>query len=83
MHTLKTGDLIALLHPNGKSYLKTGLVITDDFEQITIKWITYNKYFFMEKEGDIFKELNNSLLLGTTSVSRDNNKVNLSLLSSS
>jgi hypothetical protein len=83
MHMLKTGDLIALLHPAGESYLKTGLIIEDDIEQITIKWITYNKCFFMEKEGDIFKELNNSLLLGITSVRRDNNKVNLSLLSSS
>jgi len=36
----------------------------------------------MEKEGDIFKELNNSFLLSAVRINRKNKELNLSLLSS-
>ena len=60
-----------------------GLVISHDVKTFTIKWISYDKVFFMEKEEDIFGELNKSLLLDTVQVYRGNGEINLSLLNSS
>ena len=60
-----------------------GLVISHDVKTFTIKWISYDKVFFMEKEEDIFGELNKSLLLDTVQGYRGNGEINLSLLNSS
>ena len=82
MWTFRTGDLIAKFLPSTKENLQVGLVIDDNPETFLIKWIWFNKVFFMEKEGDIFKELNNSYLLSTIQVHRRNMEANLSLLNS-
>jgi len=83
MYTFKTGDLVAKIHPSIKEPLQVGLIISDDEQTITIKWTSFNKSFFMEKEGDIFRELNKSFLLSTVQVYRGNQEANLSLLNSS
>ena len=82
MWTFKTGDLIAKILPSTKENLLVGLIIDDNQETFLIKWVWFNKVFFMEKEGDIFKELNNSYLLSTVQVHRRNMGANLSLLNS-
>ncbi len=83
MWTFRTGDLLAKTHPAIKRPLQIGLVISHDVKTFTIKWVSYNKVFFMEKEEDIFGELNKSLLLDTVQVYRGNGEINLSLLNSS
>jgi hypothetical protein len=83
MWTFKTGDLIAKNHPAIKTPLQVGLVIAHDIKTFTIKWTSYNKVFFMEKEEDIFAGLNKSFLLDTVQVYRGNQEINLSLLNSS
>ena len=65
MWTFRTGDLIAKINPSTKENLLVGLVIDDNQETFLIKWIWFDKVFFMEKEGDIFKDLNNTHLLST------------------
>lgn len=82
MYTFKTGDLIAKIHPAIKQPLKVGLVISDNDRTFMVKWTSYNKYFFMEKEEDIFGELNKSFLLDTVQVHRNNTEANLLLLNS-
>jgi hypothetical protein len=82
MWTFKTGDLIAKIHPLIDKPLQVGLVINHEKDTFLVKWISFNKVFFMEKEGDIFKELNNSYLLNTVQVYRRNMEANLSLLNS-
>ena len=82
MWSFKTGDLIAKLHPSTNENLQVGLIIRDSQETFLIKWIWFNKVFFMEKEGDIFKELNNSYLLDTVQVHRRNTEAHFSLLNS-
>jgi len=82
MWTFKTGDLIAKIHPLIKKPLQVGLVINHDINTFLIKWISFNKEFFMEKEGEIFKELNKTFLLDTVQVHRMNTEANLSLLNS-
>ena len=63
--------------------LRIGIVINDCDESLMIKWTSYNENFFMEKEGDIFAELNKTFILDTTQVHRTNMGANLLLLNSS
>ena len=82
MFDFKTGDLIAKNHPTQNKAIQIGIVVGHDLSSFMIQWTSYNKDFFMEKQEDIFKELNNSLLLGLTKVQRSNRYLNLSLLNS-
>ncbi len=80
MHYFKTGDLIAKKHPKDNYYLQIGIVINDSKEEFSIKWTWYNKFFFMEKEEEIFKELNKALLLSIKKVDRASANQNLVML---
>jgi len=82
MWNFKTGDLIAQKHPKIKRPLRIGLVISHREDTFLIKWISFNKDFYMEKEEDIFKELNKTFLLNTVQVHRTNMGANLLLLNS-
>ena len=83
MYKFKLGDLISKRHPQDGYMLKTGIIIISDQDSFLVKWVTYNKNFFMEKEDDIFIELNKLYLLSTQSVNRDNTGGCLYLLSAS
>jgi len=80
MHYFKTGDLIAKRHPKEPSYLQIGIVIDDTCEDFSVKWTWYDKLFFMEKEEEIFKELNKAMLLSIKRVNRSANNQNLVML---
>ena len=82
MWTFKKGDLIAKLNPKLTIALKVGIVICDNEEWFSVKWTSFNKKFFMEKEGDIFQELNNTYLLGIDSFQRNDRRNFFTLLSS-
>lgn len=82
MWNFRTGDLIAQIHPAIKEPLKVGIVLKDDKNTFMVKWTSYNKTFFMEKEHDIYSELSNSYLLTTVQFYRKNSDVDLLLLSS-
>ncbi len=79
---MKKGNIVGLRHPTKQRLLKTGIIIEDDRDSITVKWISYDKVFFMEKEDDIFKDLNISMLLNTVIISRASSKGKLLLLNS-
>ena len=80
MWKFKTGDLIAQKLPTMDELLRIGIVVSDCDESIMIKWTSYNKDFFMEKEGDIFAEMNKTFILDTMQVHRENMGANLLLL---
>ena len=82
MRTFKTGDLIAKTLPSRKKPLQIGLVVDDDKVTFTVKWTSFDKQFFMEKEGDIFQELNNLYLLDVVQFHRNSKKPFLVLLNS-
>tara|TARA_R100000963_G_C4531624_1_gene32728 strand:- start:171 stop:461 length:291 start_codon:yes stop_codon:yes gene_type:complete len=65
MCDFKVGDLVEYAHPNMENALKVGLVVKDTKSNFMVKWLWYDKLFFMEKEGDIFKELNKTFVLNT------------------
>ena len=79
----KTGDLVAKKHPVDEIPLQTGLVISHNLEKFTVRWTSFHKLFFMEKEGDIFEELNKTFLLGTEHFYREKPNASLILLNSS
>ena len=82
MWKFKTGDLIAQKHPNIDKPLRIGIVIEHCDDTMMIKCTSFNSDFFMEKEGDIFKELNKTFILDTTQIHRTNMGANLLLLNS-
>ena len=71
MRYFKQGDLIAKKHCATKDLLQIGVVLRSTKESFDIQWTWYNKTFFMEKEGDIFKELNNQHLLTTVTYTQE------------
>jgi len=73
---------VAKFHHSVGRPIQIGLVVFDNSDAFSVKWTSYNKFFFMEKEEDIFEELNKTFLLSTVSFSRDDSRHNLSLLSS-
>ena len=81
MYSFKLGDLVAS-EINGLQ-LKTGVVVDTNSTSVIIKWTSYNKDYFLEKEDDIFIELNNLYLLSFQSIDRNNAEASLRLLSAS
>ena len=82
MTRFKTGDLVAKKHPVEDIPLQTGLVVSHDLEKFTVRWTSFHKVFFMEKEGDIFAELNKTFLLRTEDFFREKEPALLYLLNS-
>lgn len=84
MYKFKKGDLIGIRHPgNHDSPIKTGVVTDESEYNIIVQWLSYDKTFFMEKQGDIFQELNKSYLLSRQAYHRLNEGAALYLLSPS
>lgn len=83
MYNFKIGDLIAKKDQNQNLILKVGVVLHSEQDSFIIKWTSYNKEFFMEKEDDMFCELNNMYLLSFQSFKRQQEGAFLCLLNSS
>ena len=83
MHVFKKGDLVGLNQAATNKNVKTGIIVNQEKLGFTVRWTSYDKNFFMEKEDDIFSELNNLYLLSTQSIRRNNTTACLSLLNAS
>ena len=86
MYNFKIGDLIGKNIDN--KIVKIGVIIEEKEKHFIVKWISYNKSFFLEdednkKKNEIFNELNKLYLLSYQSINRDNKGAFLTLLSSS
>ena len=79
----KTGDLIARIHPASRKPLQIGLIMCHTKKDFDVQWTYFDKVFFMEKEGDIFTELNKTFLLTTETFYRDERDSDLCLLNPS
>lgn len=83
MYNFKVGDLIAKKNPNQDLILKVGVILRSEQDAFIVKWTSYNKEFFMEKEDDMFGELNNMYLLSLQSFNRRTEGAFLCLLNPS
>lgn len=72
MWEFKTGDLIAKHGPRDKKPIQVGIVIKENKHTFTIKWLWYDKIFYMEKSGAIFQNLNKEFLLNIEQYHRNN-----------
>ena len=82
MYTFKVGDLVARRNPENGLIFKTGIVLYAFEETFVVKWTSYNKDFFLEKEGNLFENLNNLYLLSLQSIKRREEDDFLCLLNS-
>ena len=79
---IKLGDLISQLHPSTYKSLKIGIVIGAQKKDFSVKWIWYDKYFFMDEEDSLFNELNKEYLLTSTTIHRQCGDMALKVLNS-
>tara|TARA_Y100000592_G_C5449280_1_gene307801 strand:- start:1189 stop:1440 length:252 start_codon:yes stop_codon:yes gene_type:complete len=63
------GDLVGL-HFTEKN-IKLGIIIDSKKHNFIVKWIWYDKLFFMDGSSPLFEELNNQYLLNETTYERD------------
>jgi hypothetical protein len=63
------GDLVGLCFT--EKNIKLGIIIDSKKDNFIVKWIWYDKLFFMDGSSPLFKELNNQYLLNETTYERD------------
>lgn len=79
---IRLGDLIGHLHPTTSKSLKVGIVIDAQKNDFIVKWIWYDKNFFMDGKNSLFNELNKEYLLTSTTISRQRDDMVLKILNS-
>ena len=75
------GDYVAQMHPQDHTFLKKGLVVSSCYDTFEVQWLSYNKEFWQEFEGEAFEELNRRYLLTRMSYNRNNENVDITILS--
>ncbi len=63
------GDLVGLYFT--EKNIKLGIIIDSKKDNFIVKWIWYDKLFFMDGCSPLFEELNNQYLLNETTYERD------------
>lgn len=75
------GDYVAQMHPQDDTFLKKGIVVSSNYDKFEVQWLNYNKEFWQEFEGEAFEELNRRYLLTRMSYNRNNDNVDITILS--
>ena len=83
MHVFKKGDLVGLNKVATNKNVKTGIVVNQEKLGFTVRWTSYDKNFFMEKEDVIFAELNKLYLLSLQYFKHKDAHAYLSLINAS
>lgn len=78
---IELGDYVAQMHPSEGFFLKKGVVVLSNSEYFEVHWLNYNKEFWQEFEGEAFEELNRRYLLTRMSYCRNNDNVDIAILS--
>jgi len=68
---VKLGDLVSLYFSENHQNIKLGMVTALKKDNFIVKWIWYDKIFFMGDEHELFNELNQQYLLTDTSYHSD------------
>ena len=78
---IETGDFVGQIHPTLEMILKKGIVVESKDDSYIIQWLTFNKDFWMQFEGEAFAELNRRYLLTRMSYHRKNKEADIIILS--
>ena len=83
MSYFQLGDLIGHQHPNQQKSIKVGIVIEKTSNFCTIKWIWYDKEFYLDDAGEAFKALNKEFMLDTSLYDTRDSAIFFQILNSS
>jgi len=78
---VKLGDIVSLYFSESHQNIKLGMVTALKKDNFIVKWIWYDKLFFMDSEHDVFNDLNQRYLLTETLYNRDDLDTCLKLVS--
>lgn len=78
---MEIGDYVGQIHPVSDMILKKGIVVEAKKESYEVQWLSFNKDFWMEFEGEAFAELNRRYLLTRMSYNRSYNESDIIILS--
>jgi hypothetical protein len=78
---IEMGDFVGQVHPTLEMILKKGIVVESKVDSYIIQWLSFNKDFWMQFEGEAFVELNNRYLLTKMSYHRTNKQTDIIILS--
>tara|TARA_R110002020_G_scaffold18727_2_gene65101 strand:+ start:906 stop:1166 length:261 start_codon:yes stop_codon:yes gene_type:complete len=78
---VKLGDLVSLYFSDNHQNIKLGMVTALKKDNFIVKWIWYDKIFFMDSEHDMFNDLNQQYLLTETLYNREDLGTCLKLVS--
>jgi len=82
MDNFSLGNLVCYYTPDINKKLKIGIVIESKKDDFIVRWLWYNKSFFMDDEDPLFNELNQQYLLMDSLHNRKNCEVFLKILNS-
>lgn len=78
---MQIGDYVGQVHPSSDMILKKGIVVETKEDCYEVQWLSFNKEFWMEFEGDAFAELNKRYLLTRMSYNRSHSETDIIILS--
>ena len=78
---IQLGDFVGQKHPNEDIFLKKGIVVESFKDSYVVQWLTFNKVFWMDFNGEVFAELNKRYLLTQMSYHRKNRNADITILS--
>jgi hypothetical protein len=78
---IQLGDFVGQKHPNEDIFLKKGIVVESLKDSYVVQWLTFNKVFWMDFNGEVFAELNKRYLLTQMSYHRKNRNADITVLS--
>ena len=78
---IQLGDFVGQKHPNEDIFLKKGIVVESLKDSYVVQWLTFNKVFWMDFDGEVLAELNKRYLLTQMSYHRKNRNADITILS--
>tara|TARA_R100000664_G_C2720711_1_gene114300 strand:+ start:213 stop:482 length:270 start_codon:yes stop_codon:yes gene_type:complete len=78
---IKLGDFVGQMHPDQTKILKKGIVVESLKDSYVVHWLSFDKVFWMDFQGEVFAELNKRYLLTKMSYHRKNRKADIIVLS--
>lgn len=78
---MEIGDYVGQVHPSSDMILKKGIVVLARKDSYEVQWLSFNKEFWMEFDGEAFAELNRRYLLTRMSYYRSNENADIIILS--
>tara|TARA_R110002020_G_C16148955_1_gene762495 strand:- start:572 stop:904 length:333 start_codon:yes stop_codon:yes gene_type:complete len=81
MTPYEKGDLVCFKWPGQQVPLRIGIVIEATTSTFSVKWIWYDKFFYMEDAFDEAKELNKKFILDIVQYKKKSNNICIEILS--